>query len=193
MSTHTPDNASAAKSCQPHPWEKAGLGKAPFRCTGVGREIYQAIPGDPNCPVQPGAACAYCGQGIYNVCYIRSADNQRFKVGIDCVRKLESARNHDLGSRDPTYQLMRAAQEKISRLEREKRDERNARKTGELTALLDRADVQDSLRAKPHPTAWRAEQGATLFDYVTWMLKNAGTKGKLQLLKQVKKEIGVEE
>src|SRR5215831_9819973 len=70
-----------------HKFEQAGLGKAPFRVVGYTREIYQAVPGDPNCPCQPGAACDYCMTAIVDTFWIRSSDGRRFKVGCDCVYK----------------------------------------------------------------------------------------------------------
>ena len=41
-----------------HPFEKRGLGRAPFRCVGFYESKYQAIPGDPSCPIQPGSTAA---------------------------------------------------------------------------------------------------------------------------------------
>jgi hypothetical protein len=74
-----------------HKFERRGLGKAPFSVIGYGREVFQAIPGDPNCPLQPGTSCDYCGTGIMDVAYIRSSDGKEFKVGCDCVAKTGDA------------------------------------------------------------------------------------------------------
>ncbi len=67
-----------------HPFEKAGLGKAPFQCVGFTVKKYQACA---DAPVQPGDSCDFCGTGIMNVFEIQSADGRRFVVGIDCVEK----------------------------------------------------------------------------------------------------------
>jgi hypothetical protein len=72
-----------------HPFEQAGLGQAPFRCTGLSENLYSAAPGH----VQPGGTCAYCGQGIRYECNILSHDGQRFTVGMDCVWKLSHRDN----------------------------------------------------------------------------------------------------
>ncbi len=56
-----------------HPFEKAGLGKAPFRCELVSE--------------RRGSSCDFCGTGIRNEFWIKSADGKSFKVGCDCVRK----------------------------------------------------------------------------------------------------------
>ena len=74
-----------------HVFERYGLGVAPFRFVGMSRCVYQAIPGDPNCPIQPGTSCDFCGLGISNVCAIEDANGKRFKVGCDCVRKTGDA------------------------------------------------------------------------------------------------------
>jgi hypothetical protein len=67
-----------------HPFEKVGLGKAPFRVVGFSVQKYQACYG---APVQPGSSCDFCGTSIMNVFSIQGADGSRFKVGIDCVKK----------------------------------------------------------------------------------------------------------
>lgn len=66
-----------------HPFEKAGLGKAPFRCVAVTQNWYSAAPGH----LQPGGSCDYCGTGIAYEYHIESAAPGRFKVGCDCVWK----------------------------------------------------------------------------------------------------------
>lgn len=67
-----------------HPFEKAGLGKAPFRFIGMEHRTHRACPG---APLQPGGSCDYCGTGISYFCWIDDAQGKRFKVGSDCVRK----------------------------------------------------------------------------------------------------------
>lgn len=74
-----------------HVFEKAGLGKAPFRCVGFFKSVFQAIPGDANCPIQPGSSCDFCGNAIMNVFQIKSADGNVFKVGCDCVARAGDA------------------------------------------------------------------------------------------------------
>ena len=71
-----------------HVFERAGLGKPPFRYAGMRECKYQACVG---APVQPGASCDYCGQGIMYACDIRSSDGRMFKVGCDCVARTGDA------------------------------------------------------------------------------------------------------
>ncbi len=77
-----------------HPFEKAGLGKAPFRYIGAvfQEKMYgQAVVGNAGgIPIttQPGGSCAYCGAYIINMFNIESSDGKVFHVGSDCVMKV---------------------------------------------------------------------------------------------------------
>jgi len=55
-----------------HPFENAGLGKAPFHCTHV---------------VDSWSACQYCGTAIRYQFHIKGTDGAHFFVGSDCVAK----------------------------------------------------------------------------------------------------------
>ena len=99
-----------------HPWQRAGLGIAPFRYVGYELSVYQAVPGDPNCPLQPGTSCDYCGQGIMHVCRIEDADGKRFKVGCDCVKKAFADTNKRLVK---TVESAVKAAKKAQQIERE--------------------------------------------------------------------------
>lgn len=83
-------------SDQIHVFERAGLGRAPFRVLGVERRVgpitlcdAQGRPTNVQVgsPGQPMGSCAYCGQGIAECWSIRSADGKVFTVGCDCVAK----------------------------------------------------------------------------------------------------------
>src|SRR5574342_1408292 len=67
-----------------HVFERAGLGKAPFKLMRVEERTYQACQG---APVQPGTCCDFCMTAIRITCIIRDARGHEFKVGSDCVRK----------------------------------------------------------------------------------------------------------
>jgi len=119
-----------------HPFERAGLGKAPFRCVGMSVEQYQAIPGDPSCPMQPGASCDYCGQGIMLVYRIQGVDGARFKVGCDCVRKTGDTRLVAQASDlERKHNRALAASRKAKKLA--SRAERNAVELADVLASLD--------------------------------------------------------
>ncbi len=71
-----------------HPFEKAGLGKAPFHCTAVTVNVYDSGAGSLfGSHKQPGGSCDYCGTGIMYEYWIKGADGSQFKVGSDCVAK----------------------------------------------------------------------------------------------------------
>lgn len=71
-----------------HVFERAGLGKAPFRCVGMVEKVYQACQG---APVQPGGSCDYCGNGIRYCFQVKGADGKLFEVGSDCVMRTGDA------------------------------------------------------------------------------------------------------
>lgn len=68
-----------------HPFTRAGLGQAPFRCKAV-RTNWFSPPGFPEA-AKPGGSCQYCGTGILYEFVIQSADGREFVVGSDCVRR----------------------------------------------------------------------------------------------------------
>ncbi len=69
-----------------HPFERAGLGQAPFRVVRFEVRKYQACQG---APIQPGTSCDFCLTSISNVFWISGVDGNEFKVGCDCVLKTE--------------------------------------------------------------------------------------------------------
>ena len=68
-----------------HPFEKAGLGKAPFSCTHVSQNLFYL----PDGTCKAGGCCDYCGTGIRWEFWIKGsiAGAKQFKVGCDCVAK----------------------------------------------------------------------------------------------------------
>jgi hypothetical protein len=58
-----------------HPFERAGLGKAPFFFT---HEVTRPRPG-------AAAKCDHCGKRINKEFWVQSSDDKVFKVGLTCV------------------------------------------------------------------------------------------------------------
>lgn len=180
--TNTPVAATPASD---HPFEKAGLGKAPFRFVGVTRRVGPIKTVDPKsglimecgAPGQPMGCCDYCGQGIAECCEIVGADGKRFIVGNMCVTKT-NRKNSPLAKR---------VRSEVSRRSRERRAEAVR---AELDTLLADSVTREALAAVPHPQEWRAEKGETLLDSVEWMLDNAGAAGYARTLKQIKSVLG---
>ena len=154
-----------------HKFEKAGLGKAPFQVVGNFESKFQAVPGDPNCPIQPGSSCDYCGQGIMDVYVVCSSDGRKFKVGCECVYK-----TGDAGMK----KVVNSHKAKASK----------AREVGRISGLEMRLADDQELRAllasKPHP---RDFAGQTLLDQVEWMMANSGHAGKIKTVRMVDKVI----
>ena len=66
-----------------HPFEKASLGTAPFRCVGVQENVFVL----PDGSTKAGGSCDYCGTGIRWEFLIAGQEGRLFKVGCDCVEK----------------------------------------------------------------------------------------------------------
>lgn len=96
-----------------HPFTRAGFGPAPFVCTSVTVEKYQACHG---APIQPGTSCDYCGTGIMYAYWIENADSsRRFKVGCDCVTKTNAEVTGFKAVRAKLTAEQRAARTKVAR------------------------------------------------------------------------------
>lgn len=161
-----------------HPWERAGLGKAPFRFVGSHVSLFQAVPGDPNCPVKPGSSCDYCAQAISLVCVIRDANGREFKVGCDCVKRLGEKKL--------------SARADKARLEHE-RSQRKARAEAsrcELAEMLNDPAVVAVIGKVPHPHAEHADRGETLLGWARWMSTWAGASGRQRAVSAIRKATG---
>lgn len=158
-----------------HVFERAGLGRAPFRLVRIERRVgpypvgggvYVGSPG------QPVGSCQYCGEGIAECCVIRSADGRDFIVGSVCVNK-----TGDAGLRSATkLALNRARAERRHQLARER-----------IAAVYARLESDEGLRARlaaePHPYTYRAERGETRLSWARWMLAHAGDRGGLEVVR----------
>lgn len=87
QNTTTNTTPAPAFMTKEHPFQKAGLGLAPFRFVRCYEAKYQACHG---APVQPGSTCDYCGTAIMYVFVVRGACGTEFKVGCDCVEKTDA-------------------------------------------------------------------------------------------------------
>ena len=148
-----------------HPFELAGLGKSPFRYSGMRENVYSAAPGHS----QAGGCCAYCYQGIRYECVIKSSDGKVFTVGMDCVNKL-GRKDNKLVSEVKRAKLLI---EKAKRDEaREKRREENRLKL--ITALQAQRDRNGGLTDREVQEAKEeAERKAESAKWVTanqWLL-----------------------
>lgn len=106
-------------STRVHPFEKAGLGSAPFRCTGMHVEVITH--GIMNPVSVPAGTCDYCGTGIKYVYDIVSSDGVTSGVGCECVLKTSGAASEDTS-------LVRQVKSVKRDLDRKLRQERKAKK-----------------------------------------------------------------
>ena len=136
-----------------HPFERAGLGKAPFRVIGYAVRTYQACPG---APIQVGGSCQYCGQGIKHTYTILGADGRSFEVGETCAERAGTAlgeaarmarRREERRAEDAEYRRQRAIRDE------QERDDNEAAGLGRIThrehmaALAEkRAEERDQAR-----------------------------------------------
>lgn len=63
-----------------HVWQEAGMGQAPYRCTGH---------------LDTGSVtttCDYCGAGLRHVFFVQDSQGNSYKVGMDCVGKTYDAK-----------------------------------------------------------------------------------------------------
>lgn len=154
-----------------HAFERAGLGKAPFRFVRFEVRKYQACPG---APIQPGTCCDYCMTGIMGVYWIRSVDGREFKVGCDCV-----AKTGDAG-------LLKKVSAAKAKHNRELAAARDERKTADIEAALADEGTRAKLVAKPHPHPYMASKGETLLGWVEFMMRCAGASGRARVAKVIK-------
>lgn len=169
MKTIANENGEAVGG-QVHVFERAGLGKAPFRFVAMEEKWYVACPGAPK---QPGGSCDYCGESIAYLFHIRSSDGKQFHVGCDCV-----AKTGDAGLRKVVDAQVREAK----RLANIRRQDAKIARAKELLPL-----VEAKLRAIPHPQDWRAKAGESKFTQVAWYLANAGRSGKCWAAREIEK------
>lgn len=169
MLTRTDNAADAGK----HIFERAGLGKAPFRCVGSFELKWQACPG---APIQPGGSCDYCSQGIMYAYAIKSADGRRFKVGCDCVM-----RTGDAG-------LIKSYKNRpeVRQRNRDKAAARDERIKAEWAALM----ADDAARAKLEAHTIPDWNGTGKRSWLGFALKSwsySGAAGRARNLKEAKK------
>lgn len=166
-----------------HPFEDAGLGRAPFRFVGMENRVgpikshdhKTGITTEIGSPGQPMGSCDYCGQGIALCCHIKSSDGKRFIVGSDCV-----ARTY--GEKDPVALDTKRA---IARHRRQRDAASKGRRIEAARATFERH--RTLFEAEPHPNAYWAGKGQTLADSIDWFFKNAGTAGKLKMTRLVER------
>jgi hypothetical protein len=158
-----------------HPFEQAGLGKAPFRVLGMFEKVFSPAPGAPS---KPGGTCDYCSNGILFCFTIRSVDGKEFVVGSDCVRK--TTREGKL-----LTEVKKLKTDHDKKVRKTKADEQRRATIARLDAVLADPAITEQLQALPHPRF----ADSTFLSYATWMRQNAGQAGILEVLRLVSKTL----
>jgi hypothetical protein len=165
----------AAKTDNPehvgmHVFERANLGKAPFRCIGL-EEKFITHPGG---ATQASGSCDYCGNGIRYCYIIRAVDGRAFKVGSDCV-----ARTGDTGL-IKSYKQLPA----VRAMNREKAKMRDARVTAEWESIM--ADETNRAKLSTFTVSnWKNQQEPWL-EYAKRAWGYCGASGRARYLKAAK-------
>ncbi len=160
-----------------HTFEQAGLGKAPYKYLGVSENRFPLGGGE----WKPGGCCDYCFTGILYEFAFRSADGKFFKVGSECIYK-----SGDHG-------LRKVVDAAVNKIKLEQRHAIEKVKLEEVKALMGLDVVRDALIALPHSNKVRAAKGENRWMEANWYMANAGTKGKLSWLKELRKLAGGQE
>lgn len=166
-----------------HSFERAGLGKAPFRCVGYRVSKFQA---SPEAPVKPGSSCDYCGQSIMHVFEIVAADGQSFHVGRDCVERtgdtqlIESSRREywaqERALRNAHFDAEAAARGKVRAAEMAETAARNA---NELAMVIEGAAVVESSQ---NSSEWDRNVAVTVYRELTTGERNGVTDREWRVL-----------
>lgn len=151
-----------------HPFEQAGLGKAPYILVGVKENMFNCGGG----VLKPGGTCDYCSSGIRYECVIQSADGIVSKVGTDCVLKLDRKDNRGLVTDVTDAKRKIDAQNRAKRAEKKRIEKAQIHRKAQV--MLKTALVQKRLMILPHPFI----NGLTMLDYCQWLFANAGDTGK---------------
>lgn len=158
-----------------HAFERAGLGKAPFRYVGMGVKTYQACQG---APIQPGGTCDYCGTGIMYCYGIKSADGKHSVVGCDCIAKVGDEGLIRAYKNSPEYRKMQS----------DKRHAKDVEVTAELKALMEARKEQWSKEAHPYGFVDRKTGiPMTMLDYQLFKFNSCGASGRASMLRLLKK------
>lgn len=138
-----------------HPFQKSGLGEAPFKCIDVQENVFVM----PDGSTKAGGSCDYCGTGIRWEFFIASSDGKTFKVGCDCVEK--------------TYRQYGVEVENFKAIRLE--HARQRRQAGAQVRREARQKAWDEQRAQ-----WKAER---LEATAEWRNENAALIARLEALK----------
>src|SRR5262245_56320633 len=155
-----------------HVFERAGLGVAPVRFTGLYEKVTKV--GD---HLMPGSSCDYCSAGLRFVCEVTDHNGKTFKVGSDCV-----AKTGDAG-------LLRAYKTSpaLRKLNRAKAAAKADRVVAEWNALM--ADEANKARLEAVQVPGPRGTTQTLLASYEWIWSRCGAAGQARYLKALKAKL----
>lgn len=168
-----------------HPFERSGLGKAPFQFVGQSENVYSPAPGIQ----QPGGTCDHCGTGIRYEFHIQSADGRVSKVGCDCILKLNRTDNRFVVE---VEKARMAIERKARQVKTEARKNREDDRINAAFGRLSDPMVAERFAVLPHPRGFtdrRTGYPLSLANYIAWMEKNAFHSGHLDTAKLIEKTL----
>lgn len=161
-----------------HAFELAGLGRAPFRFVGMSENAYRL----PDGSSKAGGSCDFCGTAIRWECRVQSADGNFFKVGCDCIAKVDDSGLMKAYKTSPEYRtkqrVLREAKAKVVRVE--------------FIEFIKQNEARLSLHKHPGGYIdWETRLPWTALDYARWQLNNCGDSGKRSALKYLRGLLGL--
>ena len=180
-------NAAATTADVLHPFERSGLGKAPFHYIGMEEKVCKVRDS-----IVAGGSCDHCSACIRYCFWIASSDGQRFKVGCDCVMKLDRADNVFVSKVEAEMKRVKlqASRERTALRKARERD----RITNAAFGLLQDPMIAERFAAMPHPRGFtdrRTGRPLSLANYIDWMYRNAGHAGTLEVTKLIENTLGL--
>jgi len=169
MRTIGSDTLAAGSTCTVHVFEAEGLRKAPYTFLGIQLMVGPITRADGSqigSPGQPMGTCQFCGTGIKDCYFLRSADGREFYVGCDCIRK-----SGDKG----LLRVVSVEEKKKRRAAAErKREKANAARMEVREHVIDQLtnqNLRSKLAGQKHPVI----PGMTLLDYVEFLVFRAAS------------------
>lgn len=162
-----------------HKFEAAGLGKAPYTFLGVQVKVGPiTMPdgGQVGSPGQPMGTCNFCGTGIRDCFYLRSADGREFYVGCDCIKKVGDAGLLRYVKAEEAAKRRAKAEAK-----RQAEWQRRAEIRRQLRDLIEAK--RETLASMPHPMRF---EGMSLLNYAEFCERSAGEVKMQSLIDTIK-------